>query len=132
MSPPVVLSEDKNEISEDFSLASVYYGITFPIVVVTGFMSLTKDGVPTTLNQLVSKYSAVYVRKIFKPDSRVPSSRDIWCPSTISWDLISLKCIISCNFLINYLKLFSYEPCLPRVVLTGGAVIMACLLTYFR
>ena len=86
-------SEDKNEISEDVNLALVDYGFAYPIVVVMKFMASTKDGVPTTLNQLGSKYFIIYMRNIFKPELE---------GTVITVWLESLKVVMGPNFTVMH------------------------------
>ena len=48
---PTISLEENIKISEDGKLSLVDYGSTSPIVMATGFMASTKDGVPTNLNR---------------------------------------------------------------------------------
>ena len=64
-------TEDDDEISKDFNLDLVDYGLVYPIVVSMVFMALTKDGVLNSLNWSIYDYYVVYVRNIVNPNFEV-------------------------------------------------------------
>lgn len=60
----VKLSNWWNTVGQDIGLKGVDYSIAAPIVIVTGFVATTIDGVPTTLKRSGSDYSATIFAKL--------------------------------------------------------------------